>query len=113
MYPKKKVTLVLGISNDKDINKICRSLSEISKSVIVTKANHPRGSDLRDKMEELFPNKKCFCTDDVHQALQLADQICDDQGIVLVTGSFFVVSEARTSIFSNRHFRESLKLCTN
>jgi len=95
-FPERKVKLILGISNDKDRRAICRELNDISQSVITTKADHPRAGQFRDdELKDVFPGKHCLKTESVREALNIVFEKCTDDDIVLVTGSLFVVSEAR------------------
>ena len=41
-YPHRRVILVLGISQDKDVAAICNALKESVAHIILTKAHHPR-----------------------------------------------------------------------
>lgn len=91
-----KLILVLGISNDKDIRGICQQLSEISDSIIVTKANNPRAvqpMDIRTHIENT--TKEVTVTYTVEEALKGAKQKAKKDDMILVTGSLYVVGEAR------------------
>ncbi|MFH1655226.1 MAG: folylpolyglutamate synthase/dihydrofolate synthase family protein [Candidatus Omnitrophota bacterium] len=94
-FGSKKVILVLGISQDKDIKGICKELEPISKTIILTKADHPRAL-VPEKMKEFFgKNKEIKMTSSVKEALELSKSIQEKTDIILVTGSLFVVGEAR------------------
>jgi len=96
VFPDKEVTLVIGISEDKQIKEICTELGRIANKVIFTKSNNPRAIDLEEhQIEELFAEKECYKMDDTEKALELAKEITDKEGIILVAGSIFVISEAR------------------
>ncbi|MCK5014108.1 MAG: bifunctional folylpolyglutamate synthase/dihydrofolate synthase [Candidatus Omnitrophica bacterium] len=78
----RKVVLVLGVSKDKDKESICDELKGIARKMIFTKADHPRAKDLEGAV-------------DVRTALDLARREAGPDGVILVAGSVFVVSEAR------------------
>ena len=84
-----KVILVAGFSKDKNIEAIRRELKNIARETILTKADHPRAADLPGAVS-------------VGKALELALQKAKTQGIVLVTGSLFVISEARKLLTGTR-----------
>jgi dihydrofolate synthase/folylpolyglutamate synthase len=95
-YPDKKVILVFGASEDKDIEGMLTELMPIVKELITVKSFHPRAIEPEKlvamareyghtiELVENIPHA-------VDKALELADQDC----VVLVTGSIFVVAEAR------------------
>jgi dihydrofolate synthase/folylpolyglutamate synthase len=93
-FKYRRLILVLGISKDKDIPGVCRELSDIADKVILTKANNPRASQPRT----LNPY---FALDDIHicgcvkEALAKALTLTGKKDLILVTGSLFVVGEAR------------------
>ena len=78
----KEIVLVVGVSADKDKNAICDALAGIARKVIFTKADHPRAGDIEGAV-------------DVKTALEAARATAGREGAVLVTGSIFVVCEAR------------------
>ena len=102
VLPDKRVSLILGMSQDKQQKDICTELNFIVDKVIFTKANHPRASDLTIKdFEGYFPGKTCFQTSSVQEALDVAQKQTKEDDIVLVTGSIFVASEARKLLCTN------------
>ncbi len=99
-FPNKKVLLILGVSADKDYRGICQSLKAITEEVIVTKARQPRALDLDLKeMQSLFSFKNCFQTKTVKEAI-FKSLKTNRKRIVLITGSLFVVAEARAVLCS-------------
>ncbi|MDD5431704.1 MAG: bifunctional folylpolyglutamate synthase/dihydrofolate synthase [Candidatus Omnitrophica bacterium] len=89
-----KLILVLGISNDKDIKGICSKLNSLADRVIVTKANNPRAAMPID-LAKNFSNKKILLSDSVKEAVKLAITQAKNNDLILITGSLFVVGEAR------------------
>ncbi|MBF0490763.1 MAG: hypothetical protein HQL15_09165 [Candidatus Omnitrophica bacterium] len=95
-YPHRKVVLVLGLSADKDIDAVCEPLKLISEIIILTKASHPRSHEFtRQQAHDLFAGKEWFLTDNVQDALSLAMSKSQKENVIVVTGSLFVVAEAR------------------
>ena len=96
IFPNKKIILVLGISDDKDKIGICHQLNTIVHQVILTKSKHPRAYEFKnDELKDLFPAKNSSSIPDVQEAIEFARDKVDPQSLVLVTGSLFVVGEAR------------------
>ncbi len=90
----KKLILILGISNDKDIKGVCNELSDLADVIILTKANNSRATETKI-LAEYFKGKGIEETNNVKEALKLAKRIAHKEDLILVTGSLFVVGEAR------------------
>lgn len=103
IFPRKKVTLVLGISEDKDKNGIINELKKIVHQVILTRADHPRASQFTEDEINLFGQTiNCITTESVAKAMDIAFRDTTEEEIILVTGSLFVVGEARELCTSSR-----------
>lgn len=89
----KKLILVLGISSDKDILGICKTLSSLADEIILTRAATPRAADPR-KLAGYF-KRKLHLTQSVKEAKLLAKKLASGNDLILVTGSLFVVGEFR------------------
>ena len=95
-YPKRKVTLVLGISEDKDASAICDPLKNIAEHIILTKANHLRAHQFTtEEGKNYFGNLPFEIIDSLPKAMEKALQLAGPQDVVLVTGSIFLVAETR------------------
>lgn len=92
-FKYKKLILVLGISDDKDIPGICRALSPLADEVILTAAATPRAA-LPAKLSGYF-KPKVYLTQSVKEAKILAKKLAHQADLILVTGSLFVVGEFR------------------
>jgi dihydrofolate synthase/folylpolyglutamate synthase len=90
----RKLILVLGISNDKDIKGIYRALTDLAYTVILTRANSPRATE-PEVLASYFKGKEIYLTNNVKEAIDLAKQKANSKDLILVTGSLFVVGEAR------------------
>ncbi len=97
-FPEKKVILVLGISRDKDVKGITRALFPIAQRVILTCADNPRVArpmDILSAGKEFLKDKNAAITRSVLEALKIVHSCAANDSLVLVTGSLFVVGEAR------------------
>jgi len=94
-FDSKKVILVLGISQDKDIKGICRALEPLAKEIILTQSNNPRAAKVGILKNFFKAKERIYLTKDIKAALKLVFQRAGKAGIILVTGSLFVVGEAR------------------
>jgi len=89
----KKLILVLGISQDKDIPAICRILGPLADEIILTRARTWRAAD--PKSLSFYFKRKLYLTQSVKEAKLLAEKIAHREDLILVTGSLFVVGEYR------------------
>ncbi len=89
----RKLILVLGISADKDIAGICKPLSSLADTVILTRAATPRAI-APQKLAGYF-RQKTYLTQSVREAGDLAAKLAAKEDLILVTGSLFVVGEYR------------------
>ncbi|MDO8747551.1 MAG: folylpolyglutamate synthase/dihydrofolate synthase family protein [Candidatus Omnitrophota bacterium] len=99
-FKYKKLILILGISSDKDIPGICRQLNGWADQVIFTKANSSR-AESPQALIRYFKTDKPSLTAGVREALHLALKIAEAKDLLLVTGSLFVVGEARDFFSGN------------
>jgi dihydrofolate synthase/folylpolyglutamate synthase len=93
-FKYKKLILILGISNDKDIKGICNALSDLADEVILTKANNPRATEPA-ALAQYFKAKAVHLSGNVQEAKAVAFGIAGKEDLVLVCGSLFVVGEFR------------------
>lgn len=98
LFKYRKLVLVLGISNDKDVKGILKELIPISDSVVLTRsAIVERAKDPSEISALITPKDKVAAvTQNVAASIDKAFSIASPQDLVLVTGSLFVVGEARS-----------------
>jgi dihydrofolate synthase/folylpolyglutamate synthase len=97
-FVSRPVTLIFGAMNDKDISKIADILFSKAAYVILTKADNPRSAlpeDLLKLVPAAFPKDNVFPAKNVSEALEIAQKITDDNGLICVTGSLYLVGEAQ------------------
>jgi dihydrofolate synthase/folylpolyglutamate synthase len=88
--------LVFGCSGDKELPGMAHELRSIASHVVVCASRHPRAV-AADRVAEAFADVGVATSHapDVATALALAMGLCGGAGAVVVTGSLFVVAEAR------------------
>ncbi len=93
------LTLVFAAMKDKDIPKLTRILFPLAQSVILTRLPMPRAAT-PDEVLRLasHPGQPALVEPDPAQALRKARQITPRSGSILVTGSLFLVGEAKKRI---------------
>jgi dihydrofolate synthase/folylpolyglutamate synthase len=95
-YPEKSVVLIFGASEDKDIQGMLDELMPKVTDLITVKSFHPRAID-PDKLVEMAKNynRSVHCVEHIPEAIKKALQTVGQGQLVLITGSIFVVAEAR------------------
>ena len=88
----KKLILVIGILNDKDIKKIMEIIKPFADKIIITKAKTPRAENPSNIKK--FIKNKVKIIKNVKKAVKYAEKIAGKNDLILVTGSCFVVGEA-------------------
>lgn len=101
MFPREKIIFILGVSEDKDREGICRAFNSVAAGVIVTKSAHPRAHDFSlQEIQRMFPGKSYFQATDIRQALALSRRQVCAQDVIVVSGSLFLVAEARACLWN-------------
>lgn len=102
-FKYKRLILVLGISNDKDIKGICKELSDLADEVILTQASNPRAT-APGILARYFNGRYVHKTKDVKEAKEISGKLANNQDLILITGSLFVVGEVRELLLESiRH----------
>jgi dihydrofolate synthase/folylpolyglutamate synthase len=97
LFPEENIILLLGISQDKDIEGIGRELIPLAGKIIFTDMKSPRAAkpeELQNRLGSMAPQTSSECADSVEKALALAKKEAGENDVVLVTGSLYLVGEA-------------------
>ncbi len=100
-FPDLPVTLIFGASEDKDIDGMFKELLPYIQVFLPVKSTHPRAADpqVLSKKTEHYPCETLISTSIKH-AFDLAYASVAEKGLILVTGSLYLVGEARFSWFT-------------
>lgn len=98
-FPGRSLTLVLGTSLDKDITGIARALAPAAARIVLTVSTHPRSASL-DQLRTALPDRHAAvdAIADLRAALDRANEITPPDGLICVTGSLFLVADAREAL---------------
>lgn len=95
---KRPITMIFGAMKDKDVAEIAAVLWPRAEHVILTRPSNPRAMT-SGELEAYAPQdvgKERICrTENVNEAITLARDTVTPNGIVLVTGSLYLVGEIR------------------
>ncbi len=94
-----KLICVLSLLEDKERNNIVKIIAEISDKVIVTRPNSYRAGN----WEKVYDYSKDYCDDviieaDINKALENALEFAGRNDLICITGSFYMVCDAREII---------------
>jgi dihydrofolate synthase / folylpolyglutamate synthase len=93
----REITMVFGVMRDKAIQEIAEILFPIARHVIVTQANNPRSAspdEIRQAAARVAAGIDIEEEDSVASALERARRVAGAGGLVVVTGSIYIVGEA-------------------
>ena len=93
----RRLILVIGVMEDKDIDRIIQGIVPMADYIIYTKADYYRSASPEKLEKEAAPfKKKGEIIPIISKALDKAKEIADPEDIILVCGSLFTVGEAMT-----------------
>ena len=93
----REITLVFGVMRDKAVREITEILFPIAGRVILTHANNPRSAspaEIRQAAARVAAGIDIEEAEDVASALDRVREVAGSGGLVVVTGSIYIVGEA-------------------
>jgi dihydrofolate synthase/folylpolyglutamate synthase len=94
LYGDRPITLVFGVMRDKAVGEITEILFPIAEHVIATHAENPRAATAHEIGEAASRVSEVVETPDIGTALERARDLSGGNGLIVVTGSIYVVGEA-------------------
>lgn len=96
IYSYRNLILVFGMLGDKEREKVVAQLAPLAKTVIVTKPNSPRAGDWQNIAVEVRKYvDDVYLIEDIGQAVQKGLKLAAQEDLVCITGSLYMVAEAR------------------
>jgi len=95
--PYDSMVVIFGCNNDKDINGMLTALQYGADKVIFTRSNSPKAmppEELADMYTEIC-EKMCQAASSLGEALQLAKSAVAREDLICITGSFYLIGQAR------------------
>lgn len=89
--PNKKIILVFGVSEDKNVKTMLRIIKPVVDTLVITQSRHPRALNI-DKIHEIAISLgfNCQIKERVEDAAKYAEKIAGEKGAVITAGSIFV-----------------------
>ena len=98
-YEGRRIVFVFGAMRDKAIGEIAEILFPLGERVIATRAENPRSAGPEEIREAASRSStEVEGVPDVASALERARIFADSDGIVVVTGSIYIVGEAMQAL---------------
>ena len=97
----REITMVFGVLRDKAVAEITEILFPIAGHVIVTHANNPRSAsplEIRQAAARVAAGIDIEESEDVASAMDRARKVAGPGGLVVVTGSIYIVGEAMRTL---------------
>ena len=101
----REITIVFGVMRDKAVREITEILFPIAQHVIVTHANNPRSAspdEIRQAAARVAVGMDIREADNVTSALKQARKIAGLSGLIVVTGSIYIVGEAMQQLGASK-----------
>lgn len=97
-----KLVLIIGILSDKDVEKMVESITPMANKVIAVTPNSYRGKTSKDliKIIEKY-NKNCEALEDYKEAYDKALSHCNEDDMILICGSLYMIGDMRKIIKYN------------
>jgi dihydrofolate synthase/folylpolyglutamate synthase len=94
LYGDRPITIVFGVMRDKAVAEITEILFPIAEHVVATHAENPRAATAQEIGEAASRVSEVVETADIEAALERARDLAGGDGLIVVTGSIYVVGEA-------------------
>ncbi|MEW6185621.1 MAG: folylpolyglutamate synthase/dihydrofolate synthase family protein [Thermodesulfobacteriota bacterium] len=95
-FSYRKLLLVFGMMKDKNIRQTLKQIAPISDRIFLTRAEYDRSADPKDLLRFLeSPQPRPLLFPSIPLALSRAIREAGPEDLILITGSLFIVGEAR------------------
>ncbi len=100
-FPSRRVVLVMGMLGDKERGRVVAELAPRAVTAIITKPNSPRAGDWQQLAGEIRPLvSQVRVVEEIKEAVRQGMEAAGENDMVCVTGSFYMVAEAREYLVS-------------
>ncbi len=94
-FPDRELTFVFAAMRDKPLQEIAEILFPLAEQVVVTQVANPRSATTSELLQAASrTGVALFAADTVAAALVRAQELSKADGVIVVTGSIFLVGEA-------------------
>jgi dihydrofolate synthase / folylpolyglutamate synthase len=107
LFPHKNLILILGASMDKDMDAMFDTILPAARHILLTQSHHPRAALAASLAERIAARAASRDNQDkegtvthivsIEQALDAALQLAEQDDLICITGSLFVVADLRAA----------------
>ena len=104
LLPGRLKVLVLGLVDDKERDEIVRALGPNTRAAVITRPQGPRGGnwlEVLERWQQIFPNTEVSAQESIPAAIQAGLALLTGQDYLVITGSFYVLDQARLVFINN------------
>ena len=95
----KKLVLIIGILSDKDVEKMIEIITPMADKIIAVTPNSYRGKTAQELIKIIEKhNKNCEALDEYKEAYIKALDYCDNEDMILICGSLYMIGDMRKII---------------
>ena len=102
-FVRQPITMIFGAMKDKEVSEIAGILFPKAENIILTRPDNSRAmaaNEIVALSKALSAQDRCFLTENVADAITKANEIAGDDSIILITGSLYLVGEAKRILSS-------------
>ncbi len=113
---QRRIIIILGVMSDKDTEGILHPVVETADILILTAPRYSRSArpeTLKETAERIIQNhrqtiqtRSLLVSPDISEAIEQALKIHNDDDIIVITGSFYTVGEAKTIMGEKEHLSD-------
>ena len=93
-FPERELTLVFAAMRDKAVQEVAEVLFPIAEQVVVTQVNNPRAATTAELLQAAArTGATLYAEESVPAALRRAREVSKPDGVIVVTGSIYLVGE--------------------
>ena len=94
LYSNRPLHIVVSILKDKDFATMISKLCQVATHIYIAKNHSERAAELSDQIESVIKHNTPYTViEDIKKAVEHAQNNCNKEDIVVVTGSIYTVSE--------------------
>lgn len=90
-FPNRKFTFILGFLADKNVSQMVKDYQKCGTAFYLVTPDNPKRALEADALRQVLP--RGIVCQDVRVALKTVEQVADEQTIIVVTGSFYLIKD--------------------
>lgn len=109
-FPDRKCVFIIGANRDKDVSSMWKELAHLNRTLIATRSDNPRAMNPEEIIDRITRQNSnaalhCHSATCIDEAFHVACRSAGNADLICVTGSFYLVAEARKKILEAKHLQ--------